>query len=165
MQNKRRISKRGLPLIFDSFEELAEIEQIVLNWTVEQDKRMICELQINYYTSFEKEDGKTFYGIFNKDFLLSDAEKLENFDDIFNQYDIITRCTGGESGDVQSICDKEDEVLAIKNGLTLLTMSEKYSDKYQIEENDKSILYSYCAKVNLQPFTETRMLPCSYAYR
>ena len=72
MVNGRKVCDLGLPIIFDSYEDLSKLKTILIKWELDitnDDFTEKCYIQILYNISFKYVENNKIYSIFSKDTL------------------------------------------------------------------------------------------------
>lgn len=160
MRKGRKVSRRGLPLLFDTYEELSKISEINVTW-ITKFKRFLYVLLISYSVdNFVYKENNTFYGIYNKDFDPHSDFRLEKEQKILEEYNRVIHCFGDELICVSKIDVLEDE--AVKALLGKYTHIIKTLSKYNISVNDDTMINIFHSNIVLEPFTETRMAPAFF---
>ena len=160
MRRGRKVSNLGIPLTFDSFEELNKLKSVVINWKVsltnENDVEEINYIQVKYNLDTIYSVDKHVYSISSHDSVIESFKEKEKCDSYIDKYDeviIISRKMSSMDfeyeylrGDDIAIEDKERKVISI--------IADNISIKDYVsilEENKTVLLYSYEKDIKLIP--------------
>lgn len=167
MRNKRKISDRAIPLVFDSFDELNRISHISCVWKFSAQGLVEFASIISYETAFlpsTKESDKiycivsydipVFYRLRETDGNNADDEKAT----LMCNYDTVACITG--AGEVQTSSADVSDILRICT--RLLQLSETSEAIAELTQNNICD-HDFCeAKIDVQPFPESRLMRIMY---
>lgn len=167
MRNKRKISNRVIPLVFDSFDELNRISHISCVWNFSARGLVEFASIISYDTVFippTKEsdniycivsyDIPVFYRLRETDGNNADDEKAT----LMSNYDTVACITN--AGEVQTSSADVSDLLRICT--RLLQLSETSEAIAELTQNNICD-HDFCeAKIDVQPFPESRLMRIMY---
>ncbi|MBS5926145.1 MAG: hypothetical protein ACLS2V_12660 [Clostridium paraputrificum] len=160
MKRGRKVCNLGVPLIFDSYEDLNKLKSVVITWKVslinENNVEEVNYIQIKYNLDIIYSIDKNVYSISSYDSIIEAFKENDKSDIFMNKYDeiiILSREMGSMDFDYEyltedniSFEDKERKVLSlIADNITI-------KDYISILEEDKKVmLYSYEKDIVLIP--------------
>ena len=160
MRKGRKISRCGIPLIFDTYEELSKISEINVTWLT-RFKSFSYAMLISYsIDKFIYKENNTFYGIFNKDFNPHSISPFIRQKKILEEYNTVIICFGDELVRTSKIDMPEDE--AAKDLLEKYAHIVKTLSEHDIPINNDTMVDIFQSNIILRPFKETRMVPAFY---
>lgn len=120
LKNKRKLAF-GLPLVFDSFEELGKIKQILIKWIIRypevngegEASKNVCIINVNYNMSFAKDTKKKVYSLHSYEKVIphlidiNSQEELNKLVTYANEFDTIVAACNIKEVSMESAIEVE----------------------------------------------------------
>lgn len=159
MMNGRSGCNYGIPILYNSFEELQELKNIQIKWKIyltnADKKEEVLYVHVLYNLKFEYEKGKRIYSILSKDYVLNDyknSEMLQDYIDEFQKVMIIRHCDEGDFS-IKYIYGSENEDKIIQEeGFVTIMENLGMKEFINVVTNNKQItIFSYYSEENIIP--------------
>lgn len=167
MMNGRSGCNYGIPILYNSYEELQELKSVQIKWKIHltnADKREeTLYLHVLYNLKFEYEEGKRIYSIFSKDNVLydnKDTDMLQKYVEEFEKVMIIKDC-GEVDFNIQYIygVEKEDEIIQEEGFVTIMENLGMKEFLDVVTNHKKITIFSYFAEENIIPNIVAENIP------
>lgn len=172
MVNGRKVCDCGIPVLFDTYEELCELTSVDITWRISafdsDDDLNVIYVRVHYDLEFTYEEGKRIYGLYSKDNTLDSFSVMEGKDyyeksvsNYLNEFDVILFINGTGNG-ISCNCVNgtiDDDEIIIEEAISTIGLGDMLStikDTELLDNQDKNTIdylsaYIYKAKVNLLP--------------
>ena len=140
MKKGRRVFDGGIPLIFDTFEDLKKLKSIVIDWEIDNS----IYIRIKYDLKFEKDDVNRIYSVGSRDILVKEYNS-----EYINQFDLVLV----NSKEKEAFSD----IYVIKGSIQEMGLVSTEKGVYldgilKMELNDENISFGYQAKEVIKPY-------------
>ncbi|MDD3224608.1 MAG: hypothetical protein PHX70_07885 [Clostridium sp.] len=170
MVNGRKVCSLGLPIVFDSYEDLKKVKSILIKWKIEiQNADNIKEkhyVQVLYNVDFKYVENKKIYSVYSQDTLLhfydGEDKLLKQKYDEFEKIIFIANAKN-EDFSVRYLKGHEEKGKRIEEeAFTTIMENIKLPGFFDIVSSDEykpCIIYSYFSNETLEPSDIADNLP------
>jgi len=159
MVNGRKVCDLGLPIIFDSYEDLSKLKSVLIKWEldiVNNDNILEkCYIQILYDITFKYVENNRIYSLYSKDTLpqcYKDKKLAIKYLDEFDKT-IYIKNSGTDEISVEYLTGKEtdENIIEEESFVTIMTNmgTKEFIDVAQ--NNKKFMIFSYYKTDILEP--------------